>query len=244
MLQFSVSSDSSKILAQISSLKRDRLPRAMMDAANDIGSQINWQLKKEMKLRFDRPTKHTENAIDWMRATRERPEVRIWVKEDPNKGTSQAKYLDAQMRGGGRRHKRFERALIAKGFMPSSMYAVPAYGAPKDQFGNVSGAYIVRMLSDLQALGEQGYRGNRKGERKGKRRYNYWFAIRTTDQVGLRPGIYWSSGATMPALVFAFVRAPMYSVRYPFYEIGRNHYNRYRDRVVARHLQKALYGNR
>ena len=244
MLQFAISADASKLIAAVNSLKRDRLPRAMMNASNEIGKVINSILRKEISERFDRPTPHTQRAIDWTRATIERPEVRIWVKEDPNKGTPQSRYLDPQMRGGGRRHKRFERALIVKGLMPSNMFAVPAYGAPKDNYGNVSGAYIVRMLSDLQALGENGYRANRKGERKGKRRYNYWFVVRTTDPPGLPPGVYWSSGAMVPALVFLFVRAPTYRVRYPFYEIGKRVYNRYRDRIVAKHLQRALFGNR
>lgn len=244
MLHFSVSADSSKLIAQINKLKSDRIPKALMDAANEIGSVINSILRKEISERFDRPTLHTQRAIDWKRATRERPEVRIWVKEDPNKGTAQAKYLDPQMRGGPRRHKRFERALIAKGLMPANLYAVPSRGAPVDSHGNVPGSFIVRMLSDLQAFGEQGYRANRKAKRRGVKKQNYFFAAPGGPSTAhLKPGIYWHLNDLLVP-VFLFTRQPTYQIRYPFYDIGTRVYNRYRDRIVAKHLERALYGNR
>lgn len=215
----------------------------MKDAANELGSIVNGALRSEITKRFDKPVPYTERAIDWMRATIDKPVVRIWVKADPNKGTSQEQYLTPQMRGGPRNHKRFERALILKGFMRSDEYAIPAYGAPRDAYGNVPGSYIVRMLSDLQAFGEQGYRANRKGERRGKRRYNYWFVVRTGESVGLKPGVYFSSNANLPALVFMFTRAPSYKAIFPFYEIGTDVYMRYRNRIVLRHIERALYSN-
>lgn len=244
MLSFRVDVDSSDIIAQVTALKQDRIPKALKDAANHLGSVINKTLRDEISIKFDKPVPYTERALDWTRATIDKPMVRIWIKDDPNKGTAQERYLTPQIRGGQRGHKRFERALILKGLMRSDEYAVPAYGAPRDGYGNVPGSYIVRMLSDLQALGDNGYRSNRKGPRKGKRRYNYWFGVRTGDNVGLKPGIYYSSGASLPALVFMFTRSPNYRVRYPFYEIATRLYNSYRDQIVGQHIAKAIYSNR
>lgn len=235
-MQFDIRTNTPQILAQLNDLQRKHLPAAFVDAANHTGSVMTNILRKDMEEKFDRPTPHILRGLMWLRATKDRPTVRIWINDAANKGIAPEKVLDAQIRGGGRRHKRFEKALISKGFMPSNMFAIPAYGAPKDAYGNVPGAYILRMLSDLQALGEQGYRANRKGERRGKRRFNYWFAIKQGDPSGMRPGIYWSSGATVPAMVFLFTRAPTYSKRFDFYGTGRRVFNRY----AARHMTEAL----
>lgn len=236
MLQFNISSNADQVIDAISRLKREKLPRAISNAANQTGRYVHSALLQEMKEVFDRPTPWALGGLRFKLATDAQPYVRIWLEEFGGKGTPAAKFLSAEIKGGPRAHKRFEKALIAKGLMRGNEYAVPAYGAPQDAYGNVPGHYIVRMLSDLQAFGEQGYRANRKGERRGKRRYNYWFGVRTGDSVGLKPGIYYSSNANLPALVFAFTRTPQYRKRYDFYGKGQAAI----DRVALRFLKEAV----
>jgi hypothetical protein len=183
----------------------------------------------------------TQNAIRFKLATQAKPVVDIWLSYDGAKGTAPEKYLAAHLTGGGRRHKRFERALISANLMPADMFAVPTSAAPLDAYGNVPGSFIVRMLSDLRAFGEQGYRANRRGKRTGARKSNYFFkAPGNAKTAHLRPGIYWHipSGAVVP--LFVYTRTPQYTKRYPFYELGQRVYDRYKDRVIARHLKAAL----
>src|SRR3546814_6873764 len=44
--------------------------------------------------------------------------------------------------------------------LPGDQYAFPAAGAELDAYGNMSRGQVVRLLSYLQAFGEQGYRAN------------------------------------------------------------------------------------
>lgn len=236
MLQFDIRTNARDVMLQMQQLQKKHLPSAMMDAANATGRYIHAALRSEMTEVFDRPTPWALGGLRFKLATRARPEVNIWLEEFGGKGIPAAKFLAAQIDGGARKHKRFERALINSGIMKPDQFAVPVYGAPRDAYGNVPGPYIVRMLSDLQAFGEQGYRANRRGNRRGKRRFNYWFAVRAGDPGGLRPGIYWSSNAMIPAMVFLFVRSPHYAKRYDFYGVGRRAY----ERTALRFLNEAL----
>lgn len=241
MLQISVSSDASQLLTAIGKLRAEKLPKAITAAANELGRIVHGAMKSEMSERFDRPVPFTQNAIRFKLATQAKPVVDIWLSYDAAKGTPPEKYLAAHLTGGGRRHKRFERALISARLMPADMFAVPTSAAPLDAYGNVPGSFIVRMLSDLKAFGEQGYRANRRGRRTGARRSNYFFVASGSTKTGhLRAGIYWHlpNGSISP--LFIYTRAPQYTQRYPFYQLGQQVYDRYKDRVIARHLKEAL----
>jgi hypothetical protein len=247
MLQISVSADADRLFAAVSKLRSDKLPRALMNAANELGRIVHGGTKGEgglvgeMKKRFDRPTKWTLNSLRFKLATMDRPEVRIWIMDFAKKGASADEYLTPQIKGGQRGRKRHELKLISAGIMPADMWAVPASSAPLDIYGNVPMQFINRILHDVRAMGEQtAKRSYRK--RTGWRRDNYFFAAPKAHSMHLRPGIYWHlSGAIMPVMIFT--RSPSYTVRYPFYEIGRDIYNRNKDKVIARHLQAALSSN-
>ena len=239
MLQISVSSDASQLLTAIGKLRADKLPKAITAAANELGSIVNGALKSEMSKSFDRPTPYTLRGLNWKRATLDKPMVRIWIEDAPNKGTAPSEYLTPEMRGGHRVHKRFERALIAAGHMRADQYAVPGRAAPLDAYGNVPAGFIRRMLGDLKAAGEQNPKSARK-RRTGAKRFNYFFRAPGYRTQHLKPGVYWHLPSNLIVPVFLFVGSPNYQTRYPFYDIGRNVYDRYKDRVIARHLKAAL----
>jgi len=118
--------------------------------------------------------------------------------------------------------------------MPVGMFAVPGRQAPLDGHGNVPGPFIVRMLSDLQAFGEQGYRANRKGKRRGARKTNYFFVPRKGSQ--LKPGVYWHMPGGLLGVVFVFVSGTSYRKRFDFYGVAGRAY----DRVAPRFMTEAL----
>ena len=236
MLTFDIRSNFNDVQRKLTELQKERLPRAQIVAANRIGREIVLALQAEMDRVFDRPTPWAKRGVRQLLATKSNPVFEIWIEEFGGKGIPQAKFLAAEIEGGPRRHKRFERALILKGLMPSNCFAVPGRQAPLDAYGNVPGSFIVRMLSDLQAFGEVGYRANRVGKRKGWRKTNYFFVPKPGSH--LKPGVYWHMPHGMLGVVFTFVPSFSYTARFDFEGVGRQAFHRHAARIVAEEFNR------
>jgi hypothetical protein len=125
-------------------------------------------LQAEMETRFDRPTPFIKQSLWVDRAEPQRPEVKIYPRYPGGKGVDPANVLRPEVQGGTRRAKRAERALQRIGVLPPGWFMVPGSAAPRDAYGNVPGSFIVRVLSYLQAFGEQGYRANMTARNRSK----------------------------------------------------------------------------
>jgi hypothetical protein len=111
------------------------------------------------------------------------------------------------------------------------MFIVPAREAPLDAYGNVPSGFIVRMLSDLRAFGQSGYRANRKeGRRTGRRASNALFVVPAPGKPGLnghlQPSIWRRMPNRMLAMVFVFTASPAYRKRSDFWGISQTTANR------------------
>lgn len=241
MLQYDIRSNAPLVRAQLTDLQRKHLPRAQVDAADRVGRYVYGALRSEMQEVFDRPTPWTLGGLRYRRPSTGRPSVRIWLEEFGGKGVPAADFLAAEIEGGRRKHKRFEKALIARGLMSASTYAVPGSQAPIDAYGNVPGPFIVRMLSDLQAFGEQGYRANRRGARRGAKRINYFFVPRKGSH--LKPGVYWHMPNRMLGCVFRFVSPFAYRQRLDFYGVSDKAFNRVAERFMTEALSNLVRGD-
>jgi hypothetical protein len=170
-------------------------------------------IKADMSRTFDRPTRWVLNGV-YVAPVRSQDSATIaWRPGGGSKSIPAEKILRAQIEGGARRLKRFERMLN----LPSNRIAVPARWAELDAHGNISGAIIVKILSDLRLFGEVGYMANRRNRSRGVRRAERYFMIRTgSEHPVLSPGIYriadHMGGA--PLMVIAFVRAGNYRRRF------------------------------
>lgn len=211
--------DIERVLTRMKSNRTDQLPFAIASALTATAQKIKEAEIEEMGDVFDRPTPFTLNSLYVSPATKRNLVASAYFKDFAPKGTAAGKYLKPQIEGGARSLKRMERALQSKGLMPTGTFAVPGAQAPLDAYGNVPGPFIVRMLSDLQAFGEQGYTANRKGERTGLRRTNYFFVPRKGSH--LKPGVYWHMPNKTLGVVFVFVSKVSYSRRFNFYALGR-----------------------
>lgn len=238
MLTFDIRSTGALVRSGLSDLQRKHLPKAEMAAAKRTGSYVHAALRSEMEEVFDRPTRWALGGIRWRNPTTARPEYRIWLEEFGGKGIPAADFLAAEIEGGPRRLKRMEIALQAKGLMPKGWFAVPGRQAPLDAHGNVPGPFIVRMLSDLRAFGEQGYRANRRGKRTGARRANYFFVPGKGSH--LKPGVYWHLPNGLLGVVFAFVSKASYEKRYDFYGVAQRAFNRVALRFMSEELAKLV----
>lgn len=238
MLQFDIRSTGALVQAQLTDLQRRKLPQAQLAAVDRIGRYVHGALRSEMQERFDRPTQWALNGLRYRRPTGNRPEVNIWLEEFGGKGIPAADFLAAEIEGGARRLKRMEKALQAKGLMPKGWFAIPGRQAPLDVHGNVPGPFIVRMLSDLQSFGEQGYRANRRGARRGAKKTNYFFVPRKGSH--LKPGIYWHMPNRMLACVFIFASKASYEKRFDFYGVGSRAYQRVSHRFMTEALARLV----
>lgn len=187
-------------------------------------------LRKEMMQVFDAPTPYSLNSLRTSPATPNKLVATVHLKDDVSKGGTPAhKYLDPEIDGGGRRHKRFEVALERSAGKPGSMYAVPGVAAKKDRYGNVPAGEIRKLLSYLrsaeQTLGFQANLSEKRRKRmakgsKTKRPTGYFVAapgMKNTKH--LKPGIYQWTGfawgrAIKPVIVFA--GSAQYKKRLPF----------------------------
>lgn len=247
MMKIDIKIDSKAIERRLDDLVRKQLPFATAMAINDSVRGAKDDVQKAMRKAFAGPVPRTINSVRTKLATKAKPEASIWIDREPNKGVAPSRYLAAEILGGPRKHKRFEKALQARGIMPAGSYAVPGAAAPLDSNGNIPGSFIVQLLSYLQAFGEQGYRSNMTARRmrqihktsRGERGFKtiggamYFVSNGTGRTAHLRPGIYKKTGvhgvSVMPLILF--VHAPSYSVRLPF------------SAIVARSIQKSFNAN-
>jgi hypothetical protein len=209
----------------LSDLQRRQLPFATAVSLTQTAKGTRQDLTDAIAQAFDRPTRYTLGAVASLSASKTRLTSAVLIKDDSAKGTPPLKFLAAEVQGGERRAKRFERALQARGLLPAGWIAVPGNDTKLDASGNVSGALIVSILSDLRAFAEVGYIANRVTKREARlsggarkvRRAGKYFVV----QPGKRgqPGIYRKTGGGIE-LVFIFARHATYAPRYDFFKLA------------------------
>jgi hypothetical protein len=134
-------------------------------ALNESAFKVRDAIVLGMRRAFDRPTPFVLKS-PWVgkQATRESLEAWVYPRDPGGKSVDPANVLRASVTGGPRRQKRFEVALRRIGALGIGEVAVPApriaNGPEGDGYGGVRGSFIVKLLSYLQAFGEQGYRAN------------------------------------------------------------------------------------
>lgn len=214
-----------------------QLPFAMALALTRTAQDAKDALVNEMRAVFDRPTPYTLSSHYVKAATKRDLSAKVYLKEFAGKGTPAGKFLGPEIMGGHRVLKRFEMALRNKGLLPDGRYVVPGKACPMDAYGNPQRSVIIQVLSYLQAFGEQGYKANiteaRKAKlAKGSRRkqgFEYFVSrgpgtFSYSGRMQNLPAGIWkrtsfaAGSAVQP--IFMFVKSPIYSKRYNFYEVA------------------------
>lgn len=245
MLKIDVRSNLKQVIQQIEGIRRDQLPFATALALTQTAIHVKRAEITEMQSVFDRPTPYTLGALFNKPATKQSLEAKVWIKSkfDAGKGNAPENFLLPEIEGGPRRMKRFELALQRIGVMPTGYQAVPGEEAPLDAYGNIPGPEIVRILSYLQAFGEQGYRANitekrREALKKGTRTaYGYALFVVYPGRGGrgshLHPGIwkrvYTGFGQAIVPLIM-YVKPATYQKRFKFWEVA--------ERTIAREFPR------
>jgi muconolactone delta-isomerase len=95
------------------------------------------------------------------------PYIDVGLKDDrasSGGGIPAAYFLEAQIEGGRRRIKGFEKMLQASGHMPQGWRAVPGKFARIDAFGNMSRGQLIQIVSQLRVTPLSGTTRNKSTE--------------------------------------------------------------------------------
>lgn len=231
MINIAVKDGLKSVSDYIRKLPANQVAFATSVAINKTAAKVKVALEEEIPKAFDRPTKYTQNSLYMKASNKKNLSARVWVKDDTFKGTPAAKYMEPEIFGGPRRHKRFEKALIARGLMRSDQFAVPGAACKLDAFGGVSAGFITQLLAYLRAFGEVGYKSNMdaKGRARIAKKHGLsYFVARAGGH--LHPGIWaryaFASGTSIKPVIM-FVKPPSYAKRYPFMEVADKTVDRY-----------------
>jgi hypothetical protein len=237
-----ITHNAANVAKQLDLAASKQIPFATALALTRSAQRIQQNEKTVMRSRLDRPTPFTMNSLFVKSATKTRLEARVWFKDYAAKGSTAGQYLQPQVMGGQRRQKRFERALVARGYMKSSQYVVPAKSAPTDAYGNVPRSVYVKILSALGAFAQQGYLANATGSKRSKAKGNadkYFYAnLDGTEGIWERVRSAFGTGAK-PIFIFT-ESAPQYRARFPFFKIAETTHQAHYVEEFERALDYAL----
>lgn len=243
MYDLRIDIDTLKVRGELGRLAARQLPFAIALALNETAKRVHAGERAVMRQRFDRPTPFTMNSLRIWYANKNNPRARVGFRDFAGKGTPATVYLQPQVHGGERSHKRFEKALIWRGIMDRDEYAVPASGARLDSYGNMSRGQIVQILSALQAFREVGYLANRSSSRRSQRkaaRADYFAGNPGGEGRGVWQRVKTGWGdAIRPVLMFT-KGSPKYRVRLPFWQIADNISRAHLQRDFLRALDHAI----
>jgi len=201
----------SEVRAQLDRIER-QIPFATALALTRTADLTKKAIEAEMTSVFDRPTRWTLNSLRLFPAKKDKLEARVWMKNEAGKSLAPTESLQPQIQGGGRRKKRGEQGLQARGVLPAGKYAMPGKGVRRNAAGNMSGSQTRKILA---GLGGQ-----------------YFVLGRGDTAVGIAQR---TSKRTLKVLL-AFVSRPNYSKALDFYGIG----NKVAMEHLGREMRKAL----
>jgi hypothetical protein len=230
------------VRARLSAFSQRRFNATVATAMTRTVLAARDAVRGQLSASIDRPTPYTVRGLFVRTASAQRLTARLWYGDEPvSNQTPQSRYLYPQVHGGGRKLKRFELALQARGAMPKGWFAIPGPGAKMDGYGNVQRGQIQQILSQLGTELVTGYSRTlrqRDGEsgKAFKRRKQRAFGKAGGQYVGLPdgrgklpPGVYIHRGRDFGAKmgygrtgkltpVLFYVRSVGYRSRFPFYE--------------------------
>lgn len=245
MAQIRIAVDPGDILGrQLTDLEQSQLPFAASQAANKVAFEVRERWKRQAPRVFDRPTPLTVNAAMYRKATKAQPYAEILIRDEAFKGTPPAKYLLAEVEGGQRRRKGFERLLQSRGILSPTQFAVMGRGAPANQFGNVPAGQITKILSQLGAqrdryLNQTDVSKKRRRGKKNNRDGEYF--VLTRRKGVLRPGVYERIGrGSGVRSIFIFTNTAGYRPRYDIFGMAEDTWKKLMPFYLKRELEKAM----
>lgn len=191
------------------------VPYAASTALTRTAKHAQKLIVVEMPKVFDRPVRYTLNSLFTVPATAKTLAARVAVKNvTTNNGTLPQDYLLPSVLGGGRKEKRFERALRFAGVLQRGQRVVPGRDMPLDAAGNVTRAHINSILAAAKAaVGERHAKGGKRVPQLGGKGSKY-FVMRTRSGVPL--GVFSREGRDVSSVLAFVAERPQYRERLDF----------------------------
>ena len=223
-----------ELFQKLDDFEKSQFLYAAARAITKTGQDVKAALVNEMSRAFDRPTPYVLGSLYLRPAKKNDLSAFVYPKDAFGKGTPAKKFLYPEIEGGPRHVKRFERALQARGILPSGMYVVPGQGAELDAYGNIGAGQIRQILSYFGAAEmTMGYTANMTGKNKSrlskgtkaKRGFAYLVSNGRGEKASHLPyGIYKRTGFAWGSAIkpiFLFVKKPSYKSIFKFFEVGQ-----------------------
>jgi hypothetical protein len=219
MSSVTVTVDLGDITEQLKAYERD-IPFLVASALTQTAKDVLEAEQEKMRDVFDRPVPWTLNSMFVRPALKGDAQPVASVEFKDSGGMPAYKYLQAEIEGGARKYKSHELALIERGIMHASEFAVPGAGVKLDAYGNMPGPLILQILSRLGAaerfagaLENVSKRSRKRHQARGDADY---FLMRGNS--GAADGIYQRLGGRRIKPVLVFVSPPSYGARFPAYQ--------------------------
>lgn len=268
-MNLTIDCNAEKVGKYVMEVAEKQIPFVTIRTLTQLASRTRVAVYDEMNLVLELPLKrYTLQSIGVAPATFKTGLVsKVFLKNDPIK--RQDKAFAHLFTGGDRRWKNMEGAFLRKGLMLPGMYAVPGQGAPIDQYGNIPGSFVRRILSYFGALNEGNMLTDTKNKMakrsKGKGfktilgvEYFISFGKGNTGRLraskGFEPqyqhlaaGIYSRTGIhgsnITPIIMFVPKKKP-YRKYIDLPRLGENVLSRYKDQYFSQNLAEAIAGNK
>lgn len=251
MLTLDVSTDLDRATLKLAAIgigSNSAVNRAVVRALNNTLFDTRTAMGTEIERAFDKPTEWTKRSPRVKRSTPNNLSGEIGIGlAGSGRSPREGRHLIPHIEGGGRPIKGLERALQSRGLIPPGWYAMPGAWWPLDQYGNMRGADVKKLLSTLGLADYMaGYDSNqtpnsrRRNKRSWQRSQFRVIGVHDKRPGGVQPGIYARAGRRILPLVVFVQTAPRYQKRLRFYEtaerIAREKFPRQLDRAIGYEL--------
>ncbi|CAH1387040.1 hypothetical protein [Candidatus Nitrotoga sp. M5] len=159
-----------------------QVPFALARALTKTAQDVQAAEKAAIVRVFDRPTPFAQRSVSIRPAKKAKLEAEVFLKGDGTRDSATRRnFLGAQVIGGERDTKRFEKRMVHLGYMRSGEKVVPGEAMALNSYGNISRAQIKKILKALEATNGTGTYND------GRRRKEVYFVSRGRDRtVGRR----------------------------------------------------------
>lgn len=223
-----------ELRARMRKFSRREVETALRNTINDTARDVQKREEDEVAAVFDRPTPIVRRAFFVRKASRERLEAEVRIKDVfGNFGQAIPNTLEPHIPGfpATRNPKGMERALQRRGLMRRGQYLVPSRTMRLNRYGNVPGSTASKMLNDLGVF--RGIAGFNSSTGEAKTKY-LWGTASGVTGIWLRTRFQRHQPGALQMLVVN--TQPTYRKRFKFYQVGRDH----AAKVMPNHARDAL----
>jgi hypothetical protein len=234
----SVVLDTRQLDVKLRKLRYNEIPAAMRHALNDLAFDTRTRIVTEIQRVFDRPTPVVQKLPRVKRQkSNTAPKPELWLTD----------YFDASRTGpsfavtphlpgeGTRKPKGLEIRLRRMGLISEDQWMMPTRAAPLDQYGNMRGSVISKMIADLGAYNQ--YAGDAANTGWGARtkpiKY-VWAKFGNTHVIALK------TARRFVPMMIVVNKAPRYAPRFKFREVAMSYANRRAAYHAEREVQATI----